>query len=79
MPDKKTWRKIKVLALSSGGGHWVQLLRVRPAFGNCDVVFATVRKGYRTSIAPGANFRLIPPVTRWNKIAPFFDAHMRAA
>jgi hypothetical protein len=65
MPDKKT----KVLALSSGGGHWVQLLRLRPAFANCDVVFATVNEGYRANIEPGAEFRLIPDANRWNKLA----------
>jgi UDP-N-acetylglucosamine:LPS N-acetylglucosamine transferase len=64
MPDKKT----KVLAISSGGGHWVQLLRLRPAFANCDVVFATVKEGYRANIGPEAEFRLIPDANRWNKL-----------
>ena len=63
MPEKKT----KILAISSGGGHWVQLLRLRPAFVGCDVVFATVKDGYRTNIAD-AEFRLIPDANRWNKI-----------
>lgn len=63
MPDKKT----KILAISSGGGHWVQLLRLRPAFDGCDVVFATVKEGYRANLAPGSEFRLIPDGNRWNK------------
>jgi len=62
-------KKIKVLAISSGGGHWVQLLRLRPAFANCDVVFATVKEGYRANIGPEAEFRLIPDANRWNKLA----------
>jgi UDP-N-acetylglucosamine:LPS N-acetylglucosamine transferase len=61
-------KKIKVLALSSGGGHWVQLLRLRPAFAGCDVVFATVKEGYRSDLAPGAQFRVIPDANRWNKL-----------
>lgn len=61
-------KKIKVLALSSGGGHWVQLLRLRPAFANCQVVFATVKEGYRANLAPGAEFRIIPDANRWNKL-----------
>ena len=65
MADKKP----KVLAISSGGGHWVQLLRLRPAFANCDVVFATVKEGYRANIDPAAKFRLIPDSNRWNKLA----------
>ncbi|MCU0748810.1 MAG: hypothetical protein MUF13_04600 [Akkermansiaceae bacterium] len=58
----------KVLAIASGGGHWVQLLRLRPAFEGCDVVFATVREGYRGDVA-GSEFRLIPDSNRWNKFA----------
>jgi UDP-N-acetylglucosamine:LPS N-acetylglucosamine transferase len=60
-------RKIKVLAVSSGGGHWVQLLRLRPAFAGCDVTFATVKEGYRSQVGD-ASFRIIPDANRWNKI-----------
>lgn len=62
-------KRPKVLALSSGGGHWVQLLRLRPAFVNCDVVFATVGEGYRVNIDPGEEFRSIPDANRWDKRA----------
>jgi hypothetical protein len=58
----------KILAISSGGGHWVQLLRLRPAFDGCNVIFATVRLGYRTDIGD-AEFRLISDGNRWSKIA----------
>lgn len=61
-------KKIKVLAISSGGGHWVQLLRLRPAFANCDIVYATVGEGYRADLDPGSEFRLIPDANRWNKV-----------
>lgn len=61
-------KKIKVVALSSGGGHWVQLLRLRPAFAGCDVVFATVKEGYRSDVGPGVEFRIIPDANRWNKL-----------
>ena len=40
----------RVLALSSGGGHWVQLLRLRPAFKDCDITYATVSKGYESEV-----------------------------
>ncbi len=59
---------IRVLALSSGGGHWVQLLRLRPAFADCQVVFATANTGYRQTLSPGDEFRLIPDANRWNKL-----------
>lgn len=60
--------KIKILALSSGGGHWVELLRLQPAFTNNDVVFATTKPGYRSDIGSDAGFRLIPDANRWNKL-----------
>jgi Oligosaccharide biosynthesis protein Alg14 like len=61
-------KRPKVLAIASGGGHWVQLLRLRPAFEGCDVTYATVRDGYRTDVG-NASFRLICDGNRWNKIA----------
>lgn len=61
-------RQTKVLALSSGGGHWVQLLRLRPAFDGCTVVFATVKAEYQSDVA-GAAFRVIPDANRWRKMS----------
>ena len=61
-------RPPKILALSSGGGHWVQMLRLRPAFEGCEVVFATVNEGYREDV-PDAEFRVVPDSNRWNKFA----------
>jgi UDP-N-acetylglucosamine:LPS N-acetylglucosamine transferase len=58
----------KILALSSGGGHWVQLLRLRPAFAGCQVVYATVKGGYRGDV-DGARFHVIPDSNRWDKLA----------
>jgi UDP-N-acetylglucosamine:LPS N-acetylglucosamine transferase len=66
-------KKTKVLAVSSGGGHWVQLLRLRPAFDGSEVVFATVREGYRSDV-DGAEFRVIPDANRWSKLALVFTA-----
>lgn len=31
----------KVLAVSSGGGHWIELRRIRAAFAGCDVVYVS--------------------------------------
>jgi UDP-N-acetylglucosamine:LPS N-acetylglucosamine transferase len=57
----------KVLAIASGGGHWVQLLRLRPAFEGCDIVFATAKEGYRADVGD-AEFRVIVDANRSNKI-----------
>jgi UDP-N-acetylglucosamine:LPS N-acetylglucosamine transferase len=56
----------RILAISSGGGHWIQLLRLRPAFEGCDVVFATVRDGYGEDLDFG-RFCVIPDCNRLRK------------
>lgn len=58
----------KIIAVASGGGHWVQLLRLRPAFEGCDVVFVTVNPAYRSDVA-GDRFYVVNDATRWNKFA----------
>ena len=60
-------RPPRVLAVSSGGGHWVQLLRLRPALEGCSITFVTVNKAYRADV-PGERFRAIPDATRWNRV-----------
>lgn len=40
----------KVLAIASGGGHWVQLCRCLPAFADHDVVCVTVRQAYASEV-----------------------------
>jgi hypothetical protein len=60
-------RRQRVLAVASGGGHWVQLLRLRPAFGDCDVTWVTVSDTYRSDVAP-APFLTVPDATRWSRI-----------
>jgi hypothetical protein len=56
----------KLLAVCSGGGHWVQLLRVSPAFENCKVTFVTVHESYRSQV-PNHKFYVVNDASRWNK------------
>lgn len=56
----------RVLAIASGGGHWVQLLRLRPAFEAHHVAYVTVRESYRSDVA-GARFYVVNDATRWDK------------
>jgi hypothetical protein len=60
--------KPTVLAVSSGGGHWVQLLRLRPAFAGCDVTYATVRSGYRWDVTGHGSFIQIRDCNRSRKV-----------
>ena len=63
-------RPPRVLAVSSGGGHWVELLRLAPAFEGADLAFVTVVPDYREQAAafPGSRFYTVVDVTRWNKL-----------
>jgi hypothetical protein len=52
----------KILAVSSGGGHWVQLLRLAPAFKGHDVVYVTVNRNYRGQVGmPGSTSSMMRP------------------
>lgn len=57
----------KILAISSGGGHWVELLRLRPAFRGHFVVYVTVSAHYREQVE-GAPLHVVTDATRWNRI-----------
>jgi UDP-N-acetylglucosamine:LPS N-acetylglucosamine transferase len=57
----------KVLAVASGGGHWVQLRRVIPAFEGMDIVYVTISDAYRIE-TPHARFHVVNDATRWNKL-----------
>lgn len=57
----------KILAISSSGGHWVQLLRVMPAFKGHNVVYVTVNQNYRDEV-PYNRFYKVTDVTRWDKL-----------
>lgn len=57
----------KLLAVSSGGGHWVQLLRLSQAFENCESIFVTVHDSYRLQVS-NHKFYVVNDVSRWNKL-----------
>ncbi len=58
-------KRKRILAVSSGGGHWVELIRLAPAFDKHDVAFATVSEAYRAE-AGAARFYTLQDVTRWD-------------
>jgi hypothetical protein len=58
----------KLLAVSSGRGHWVQLLRIKPAFEDCEVTFVTVHDSYRAQVPNHkvpSRWKLIRTVDEW--------------
>jgi hypothetical protein len=57
----------KLLAAASAGGHWVQLLRLRPAFEGFEVAFLTTNESCRTEVSE--RVYLVNEASRWNKLA----------
>jgi len=62
------YRKPRVLALASGGGHWIQLLRMHSAFSQCEVIYATVDASSQTQVGD-AQFHIFPDANKDTKIA----------
>ena len=62
----KNSRSFRVLAVASGGGHWVQLMRLRPSFSGHKVSYATVDSSNRVDV-DYAPFYRIPDANRDQK------------
>ena len=63
----------RILAVASSGGHWVQLLRLRPAWRGLDVAYLTTEESYRheimnesDSVAP--RLHICVAANRWQKL-----------
>lgn len=57
---------MKVLAVASKGGHWVELLRLLPAFSGMDVVYVSTDSNLAATVE-GSKFYCVPDANRWNK------------
>lgn len=53
----------RILVMASGGGHWVQLQRLKAAWAEHDVTWATVHADSAADVAP-AKFRTFTDVSR---------------
>lgn len=58
----------RVLAIASGGGHWVQLMRLRPAFADLDVTFVS-RDPSSAADVEGQRYFTIGDASRSQKLA----------
>jgi UDP-N-acetylglucosamine:LPS N-acetylglucosamine transferase len=73
----------RVLAVASGGGHWIQLRRLRPAWAGCAVTYVTTKAGYRGEVVrdaenpeepggqpggPPPRFFVVPDANRWQPL-----------
>ncbi|RKD92004.1 oligosaccharide biosynthesis protein Alg14 [Mangrovibacterium diazotrophicum] len=55
------------MAIASVGGHWIELLRLVPAFRNMEVIFISTNAKC-ASMVPNQKFYEIPDGSRWNSI-----------
>ena len=66
----------RLLAIASGGGHWVQLRRMLPAFEGFDVAFVSTFDHYVTQVA-GHRYYVVPHASRFD-LKGFFPGAWRA-
>ena len=71
-------KRKRLLAIASGGGHWIQLLRLRPAFEEFDVVFVSMLDSYAEQVGD-SRFYLVPDASRFdlNGFVPVFLKALR--
>ncbi|MFZ4688452.1 MAG: UDP-N-acetylglucosamine--LPS N-acetylglucosamine transferase [Polymorphobacter sp.] len=65
----------RILAIASGGGHFVQLLRLRPAWEGHDVTYATVHAASAAEVAPARllTFRDVSRADWWRLPLTLWD------
>lgn len=59
--------KLRVLAIASGGGHWIELMRVRPAFAGHEVAWVSMFDNYASEV-PGDRYYVVPDASRFDKL-----------
>lgn len=61
-------RRPRLLAAASGGGHWIELLRLRAAFAGWDVAYVSMFENYRSMLG-AARYYTVPDASRFDKLA----------
>jgi UDP-N-acetylglucosamine:LPS N-acetylglucosamine transferase len=57
----------KVMAIASGGGHWVQMRRIMPAFAGLDVFYVSIDPSSAGDV-PGATYYTMRDVSRRDRL-----------
>ncbi len=61
---------MRILAVASVGGHWIELLRLMPVFEGKEVIFASTKSEFSQTVE-GYQFYPIPEINRNKKIQIF--------
>jgi UDP-N-acetylglucosamine:LPS N-acetylglucosamine transferase len=56
---------MKILAIASGGGHVVELLRLQPAFEGHELVYMSTHESFASSFK-GFEYHTVPDFSQWN-------------
>jgi UDP-N-acetylglucosamine:LPS N-acetylglucosamine transferase len=56
----------RILAIASGGGHWVELQRLKPAFEGLNVAYGSIYPEYAEDVR-GHRFYWFRDVSRWDR------------
>ena len=67
VPQFTALRTRRVLAIASGGGHWMELCRLLPAFDGFDVAFVSVHANYSKQVT-GHRYYVVKDVSRQNAL-----------
>lgn len=62
----------RIVAVASGGGHWIQLLRLSPAWAGLDCAYVTTNAGLQSDLPSeneaGCRFYFVPDANRSRKL-----------
>lgn len=58
---------MKILAIASAGGHWIELMRVVPAFQAHDLNFVSTNKSFAETVK-GYQFFSVSEASQWEKL-----------
>lgn len=55
------------MAIASAGGHWIQLLRLKPAYQSDQLIFISTEQSFAETVKEH-KFYTVPDANRWNKM-----------
>ncbi|MBF0197509.1 MAG: hypothetical protein HQL32_07350 [Planctomycetes bacterium] len=64
----------RILAVSSQGGHWIQLQRMQPAFANYQIHYVCTDPAREVDVHGNACFHNVVEASRWNKFLLLYQA-----
>lgn len=58
---------MRILAVASEGGHWIQLLRLQSAFKDAEIVFVSTHKAIKSTNSASRHYSIMD-ANRWDKL-----------